>query len=90
MATSGIRGNLQDVQRVREDGGDTASTTIIKVMELAREGVEQKRRNETLPDRNTDMETKIVESCAAGSRMRGQLEALERQITALKTQLTDA
>lgn len=35
------------------------------------------------------MEANFVEACAAGSTMRGQLEAAERQVTVLERQLAD-
>lgn len=47
VATAGIRSKLREVQRVCEDGGETVFTTIVKVVELARKGVETKRKNVT-------------------------------------------
>lgn len=61
-------------------------TVAAKVTELAREGVEMKRKNVKLSGRNSDMETKIVDTCAAKSTMRSQFEVVVRQITVLKTQ----
>lgn len=43
-----IRGNLQEVQRVHENGGGAVSMKFVKVDEPACEGVEAKCKNATL------------------------------------------
>lgn len=44
-ATSGIRNKLREVQRVCDDSGEAVPTTIVEVVELAREGINAKRKN---------------------------------------------
>lgn len=90
MATSGICSKLQEVQRVCENGDKAASRAKVEVVELAREVVEQKRKNATLPGRSLHMEAELVEAHAARSTMRDKLEAMEGYVRALKTQLVDA
>lgn len=54
------------------------------LFDLARKGVEVRRENVKLSERNTDMEAEHVKFCAAaGYMMGGQLEAAERQVTAV-------
>lgn len=64
--------------------------TNVDVIELACEGIEIKRKNATLPDRNLDMEARLVETLVAGRTMRGQITATEDRVKAQKTQLADA
>lgn len=50
VASSGMRGKLQEVQCVCENSGEAVPTTIVEVVELARVGVEAKRKNATLSE----------------------------------------
>lgn len=90
LATSGIRGRLQEMQRVCENGVEAVPTPNVKVIELAREGADAKRKNEALSDQNTNSETKLVRVCSVGDTMREQLGGAECRIPALKTHLVDA
>lgn len=90
VASSGLRGSLQEVRCVCEDGGEALSTTIVDVIKLARESIEIKCKNAPLSDQNTDIEDKLVDACAVGGTMRGQLVGAECLITALKMQSATA
>lgn len=90
VATSGIRGKLQNVQRVCEDGGEAVSSTIIDVIELAFEDIEVKRKIATMSGRQMFLEAGLVEIRAAGRTMRSQMAAAEDWIKNPKAQLTDA
>lgn len=90
ITTLGIRARLQKMQRFCKDASEVVSTTIAKVVELACEGIETKRRSAKLTNRTTDMEARFVEATAAKSTSHGQLEAVERQVAALKGRLANA
>lgn len=64
VALSGLQARLREMQRVREDGNETVPTTIIKVVELAREDIEAKRKNAKLSNRDTDENAKLGEARA--------------------------
>lgn len=55
LAASGIRGKLRGVLRFCDNCSDAVFTTIVEAIELSGEGVELKRKNAKLFDRNTDM-----------------------------------
>lgn len=65
-------------------------TTIVGVIKLAREGIGINRKNATLSDRNTGMETKLVNTIAARRTMHGQTTDVEDREQALKTHPVDA
>lgn len=44
---------LREIRHVCEDGGEAVPTTVAKMMELARKGIEARRKKATLSDRNT-------------------------------------
>lgn len=48
------------MQRVCEDGGTPVLTTIVEVIELARESVETKRKNANLSEQNANIKAKLV------------------------------
>lgn len=48
-------GKFRVVQRICQVGGDAVPTTVVEVVELAREGAEAKRKNETLSEQNTNI-----------------------------------
>lgn len=80
MAASGIRSKLREVHPVCKDGGKAVPTTIVKVIELAREGIEVKRRNATKSSRQTDLEAKQVEIRAARCTVSVLISAAEKQV----------
>lgn len=90
VAWFAIRGRLQEVQPYCKNNRKAVSTTVVKVLELACEGVKMKRKNARLSSRTKDMEAKLVESRVAGSTIRGLLEAAEWQLSTLKRKLADA
>lgn len=65
-------------------------TTIVDVVELPRESIEMKRKNATMPDRQTDLEAQLVEALAAKRTMRIQITTAEGLIKALNVRLADA
>lgn len=76
VALFGLRGKLQEVQLVCNDGSEGATTTIVEVVEQTCERVEAKCKNGTMTEKNTDMEAKIVKArflkvqCASNSQGR--------------------
>lgn len=72
------------MQRVCEEDGGAKTTTIIEVPESARDAIEARCKNGKISERNTDVQAKHVKACAAGFTLSGLLEAVERQVTALK------
>lgn len=89
MDSSSIRGKLREVQRVYEDAGNAVSTTIVKVNELALEGIGAKRKIATMFSRQKDLESKLVEMRAARRMMSCQISAAEEQEKYLKAQLLE-
>lgn len=89
-SSSGLRGSSREAQHVCEDGGEAASLTSVQVVELAREGVEAKRKNTTLSKRDMGIEAKSVDTGAAKITIREQVAGAERRIAPLKTYLADA
>lgn len=83
VSTSGIRGKLQDVQRLCEDGGKTMLSTIVDLIEFAGEGVEAKRENRTMFIQTTDIGTEHVEARSVNGTKRVPLARVERRIVAL-------
>lgn len=65
-------------------------TTVVKVIELAREIIEKKRKNAALSVRKMGIKTEIAETCAVSSATGEQLTSAECQVTPLKTQLDDS
>lgn len=47
VAISVIRGKFRETQRVGENGDEAVPTTIVKVIELACDGVDVKHKNES-------------------------------------------
>lgn len=80
VATSGICGKLQEVQRLCENGREAMPTAVVEEIRLAREAIEANRKNATLSNRNTVTEADIVEARAVSSTMHKQLTAAKRQI----------
>lgn len=76
VATFCIRGMLREVQRACEDGGEALSSTVVDVIEPAREDTEIIPKNATLSHQNTDMGAELVEiltdgtGCAVRLRLR--------------------
>lgn len=60
MTLFGLRGRLQEAQRVCEDGDEAAPTTIVEVMEIACASIEMKRKNAMFFDRYMDMRASHV------------------------------
>lgn len=87
VATSDTRTEVQDVQRVCEDGGEAVPTTIVEATVLARECVEARRKNATLSGQITNTEAKLVTARTAKSTMREQLAEANCRITVLKAHL---
>lgn len=52
------------MQRVCENDGKASSTKTIKVVELAREGAEEKCKSAKLCERNTDKKVELVKDQA--------------------------
>lgn len=90
VATTGVCGKLQEVQRICGDDSEAVSTTVVDVTVLTREDINMKRKNVTMSTRQIDLEAKLVETRAAGYTMRSQATAAEDRIKSLKTQLADA
>lgn len=61
VATSGIRGKFKEVQHICENVCEAVPMTTVEVIVLAREGVEVKRKNAILSDRNTSLKGKLME-----------------------------
>lgn len=61
------------------------STTVVEVIELAHDGIKMKRKNATLFDQNTYMETELGKVQAVEGTMCGQLAGVECRKTVLKT-----
>lgn len=80
LSTSGICVELREIQCVCKMGGEGLPTTIFDKVELAREPIEIKHKNEALSNRNTDMKAKLLESLAARSTMWGQITVAENLI----------
>lgn len=51
VATTGFRAKLQKVPRVFEECGKAVSTTVVGIIELAREGIKVSRKNAAMSDR---------------------------------------
>lgn len=88
--TTGIHDKLREVRCFCEEGGEAVTATIVDVFELAREGIEVKRKNATMTGRRTDLKAQLIETFFAGRTIRGQITAAETRIRGLKTQLGDA
>lgn len=82
VTTSGIRGKLREVQRVCEDGSAAIPTTIVELIELARENVKIIPKILTSFHRKRGKNDKFMKARVDESTMHGQLEAAGRQITA--------
>lgn len=65
-------------------------TTIVDLVELAREGTEMGRKNAKVPTRQKNSLDELLEALAAVPTMCGQITAAEDCMKALKTQLADA
>lgn len=89
-ASSGLRGKLQVVLRVREGGGEAVRTATVELAELACEGIEAKCHSATLSKRYTDIEVEFVETSSVETTMRGQLAGSERGVRTLTPQLGEA
>lgn len=87
---SEIHGKPQKRDLVCGDCGKNFFMTIFEIIDLTRKIYETKRENANLSERSTDMQAELVETRVAGSGMRRQLEAAERQVAALKGRLADA
>lgn len=74
-ATNDIHGKFREVWRVCEDGDDAAPTTIVVVIELAREGTKIKRKIATMSNSKTDSKVKLVETRGTEGTIRGQFTA---------------
>lgn len=86
VASFNLRGMLRMLQHACKDGGEDVASIIVKVVDLAREGVGASCKNTTLSDRNMGMEAKFVEARAAKSTMRKQRAGAEHRKTTLKAQ----
>lgn len=64
--------------------------TIVKEIELAREGIDVKHSNATLFERKTHREAELEEDLAVKGLIRGQVARAERRMTALKAYLDEA
>lgn len=62
--TFDVRDKLREVQRVCIDGGVAVVLTIVEMSELARDGVEIKRKNAALFNQKSDVEVKVGEGHA--------------------------
>lgn len=78
------------MQLVCEDNSKAMPSTIVRVVELAREGGEAKPKNARLSERNTDMGSKLVEARAINSMMDEQLAGAKCHISTLETQLNES
>lgn len=76
----GLRGKLQERQRIFADGGQAVFTAVAKEVQLAREGIEEKRKNAAMPERITDAEAKLVEVLTVKSTLRKNLAGGERRM----------
>lgn len=79
VATSGICGKMPEVQRVCKDGGETAPTTHVDVIELACAGIEARRKRATMLSRQADFETELVEIWAVRRTVSGQVQLLKSE-----------
>lgn len=84
MNTSGTHGKVQEAQRICDDGGKGVSTKIVEVIELARHGIEAKRKDAALSDRQTDTETELVDTRAARRTMKGKISAAMEWVETLR------
>lgn len=64
-------------------------TTVVDVIELARDGIEAKRKNATMLSRQTDIEAKLVEITTSRCTMSGQTSAAEKRVKWLKLLLVE-
>lgn len=69
VASYGLRGKWRKVQCVCEDGCEAGPTTTVEEVYRACEGVEAKRINAILFERNTDVEAILLEARAVKSTM---------------------
>lgn len=68
-ALFGLRSKLREVQLASGNSSASASSTIVEVVELTREGFEAKRKKATFFERNTDMDAQLVKNGAAKTTM---------------------
>lgn len=52
-------------------------------------GIEAKSKNATLSDRQTDMETELVDTCAASHTMSSQISAAAEQVESLSARFVE-
>lgn len=83
VAPTRSRGKLQEAQRLCNKGGETAHTTVVEAVELAREGAEGNHSIVALSERSTDVEAELVKARAVKSKMRDQLALAERRLMVL-------
>lgn len=84
VAATGVRDRLQEMQLVYVEGDKAVRANIIKVIKLAHDGIEAGRENVKLSERNTSVQTKLVETGAVRCTSRGQIEARKSQVTTIK------
>lgn len=84
IVASRFRSKLWREQRVCVNGGDVAHTPIVKIVKLACDSINTRRKKVTLLQHNTNKLGKFEEACAASRTLRGKLEVGEGQVTALK------
>lgn len=90
VTTSGICGELGEVQRICEDGDEAVPTTIVIVIKLVREGIKVERKIATMPSQQTDLECELVETRAAERTIRRHCSTAIERVTTLKAQLFNA
>lgn len=83
------RGKLRESQRICKDGGEASPSTMVDVIELAREDVEAKHTDATRTSRHTDLETDLVKVLAARETLSVRMAAAEGRVDLLQTCLVE-
>lgn len=65
-------------------------STVVDEVELACESIYMKRKNAKMSNRQTNMDSNLVETRSAGRTMRTQIPAAENQIKNFKKQVANA
>lgn len=81
---------MQELPRFCEEGGETALTTVKKVIELALDCTEAKCKKKNLLEWNTDLQAERLGARAAGLALRCQVDAAENQVITLERRLVNA
>lgn len=84
MVASGAREELREAERVCEKAGEAVHTIVIKVLRLARDGIEARHKIKQSFERNKDVQLDLDEHHAADCSMRGKHEAAKGRMTPLK------